>query len=231
MRYFPLVLVLLIWGCDESNTAEVLIHRHHRAIGPTMHLENITTLANCTSPEGNYTTRTESSLLDDYVLFRQDYDYKPNPFYALILDRKTGYGLDSLLHNQGPLSEPVIAVIKAHEFHEMLFQPEDRYTDLLQIEDTVFFEEKVHQVKASDHLGLPVRLFFHEKNDLLIGISQANPYKKGEVIQVHFYDWEKKDGIRIFNRVEIKQGKKQEYHFHFQSVEWNLTEFQNRTVE
>lgn len=225
MRYFFILSTFLFWSCEDGNPAEVLMHKHHRAVGHSQHLENLTTFARCSGPDGDYTTRTSSSLVDDYVLFRQDYAYKPNPFYALILDKKTGYGLDTALHNQGPLSEPIIAVIKAHEFHEMLLQPEDRYSDLTQIEDTVFFDEKVHQVKASDHLGLPVRLFFNRNNQLLVGLSQANPYQKGEVIRVHFFDWDKKDGIRVFNQLEIQQGKKS-YHFQFDSIAWNTPDFQ-----
>jgi len=212
-------------ACDDSSRLERIINKHHKAVGKTAKIENLRTKADCVGPAGNYITSTNSSFTDDYVLFEQDYDYKSS-FKAAIYSFDEGYGLDTNSVSQGPLSPTIIAVLKAHEFHEVMMQPEKRYDEMRLLEDTVFFDQKCRQIRASDHLGLPVRLYFDKKNHLMAGFSQVNPYKKGEVISIHFSEWEKKDRIKVFKKLEIRQGKKDRYLFDYQEVSWNNPDFE-----
>ncbi|MEQ9304166.1 MAG: hypothetical protein RJQ14_09645 [Marinoscillum sp.] len=221
-RFIPGLLVL-IFGCGDS--PDHIIHKHHQMVGDLSGIENITAFANCSNSDGIYTTYTESSFQDDYLLFQQEYAFKKNPFYALILSKEEGYGLDTLLTSQGPLSDPVIAVLKAHEFHEMMLQPEDRYFGMKQIEDTLFFNQKCLQLIASDHLGLPVRLFFDKTSKLMAGIAQSNPYKKGEIIRVHFEGWFVRDQIKLFHTVRVMQGESDEYILEYKNITINNPDF------
>ncbi|MEQ8582415.1 MAG: hypothetical protein RIC30_02235 [Marinoscillum sp.] len=225
-----LIPLLLLCACQTSEPAQMILDRHRETVGNTSEIRSLSTLSNCVGPEGNYTTYTSSSFTDDYVLFQQDYDYKPNPFYALILDKEEGYGLDENLVVQGPLSKPVIAVLKAHEFHEVMLQPERRYFRMRLLEDTTFFDQKCHQLIASDHLGLPVRLYFDKKSRLMAGISQVNPYKKGEIIQVHFEKWNKKNTPVIFEQLTILQGS-ETYSFEYEYVDFSTEEIEKITFE
>ncbi|MEQ8471423.1 MAG: hypothetical protein RIC35_09565 [Marinoscillum sp.] len=222
-RFLPGLLLIII-GCGDS--ADHIIWKHHEMVGDLSDLKNITAFANCESSDGHYTTYTESSFEDDYLLFQQVYDFKSNPFYALILKKDEGYGLDTTLTSQGPLSEAVIAVLKAHEFHEMMLEPEKRYFGMKQIEDTVFFNQKCNQLIASDHLGLPVRLFFDKTTKLMAGISQSNPYKKGEIIRVHFEGWFKKDQIKVFHTVKVEQGESDEFILEYDNITFNNPDFE-----
>ncbi len=224
MRYLIGLLTVTLYSC--GNSADHVINKHYQALGDVDEIENITTKADCMGPEGRYQTVTKSSTSDDYLLFLQDYEYKPNPFYALIKTKSKGYGLDTSLTSLGPLSNAVIAVLKAHEFHEMMLQPDKRYFGLKQLEDTTFFDQKCSQLIGSDHLGLPVRLFFDKESNLMAGIAQANPYKKGEVICVHFEDWNYGNGIPMFNRVNIRRGKKDQHILEYNKIVLNHPEFE-----
>lgn len=221
-----LPVCLLIWSCQTSEPAREVLKKHQKAIGDISQINTINTLAECTGPDGAYTTYTESSFQDDYLLFLQDYGYKPNPFYALILDKATGFGLDTSMTSRGPLSDPVVAVLKAHEFHEILLQPEDRYFNMSKLEDTVYFGQRCNQLIASDHLGLPVRLYFDKKTSLMAGFSQSNPYKKGEVISIHFKNWDKESSPVIFRNLVIHQGDSDHFRFDYQYVTWNHPDFE-----
>lgn len=224
MRTIFGILVLVLWGCTDS--ANNVIKLHHEALGDASDITSIIAKAECIGPDGDYKTITKSSTTDDYLLFLQDYQYKPNPFYALIENKKQGFGLDTNFRSQGPLSNAIIAVLKAHEFHEMMMQPELRYFDLKQLEDTIFYGQNCAQLIGSDHLGLPVRLFFDKDTHLMAGIAQANPYKKGEVISVHFDDWNYSNQIPLFNTVNIHQGKKDQYTIKYNKVIFNHPEFE-----
>lgn len=230
-RLLPILFLLISISCTDTSPTEKIIRKHHRAVGKTKKINNLITYANCQGPEGNYTTYTSSSFTDDYVLFKQDYEYRNNPFYAVIYQKDTGYGLDTALSSQGPLSDPVIAVLKAHEFHELMMQVDLRYSGMELIGDTIFFDQPCAQIRASDHLGLPVRLYFNKKTNLLEGMSQSNPYKRGEIISVHFFDWEKVDGLKVFKKLEIQQGKVDRYLFEFENIEWNVSDFNKLSVE
>lgn len=224
MRNLIILISIGLFSCSES--ADDVLHKHHQALGDISTIENIITKADCQGPDGSYKTTTKSSFTDDYLLFLQDYDYKPNPFYALIKTKEKGFGLDTNFTNQGPLSNAIIAVLKAHEFHEMMLQPDQRYFDLKQLEDTVFFDQQCTQLIGSDHLGLPVRLYFDKKTHLMAGIAQANPYKKGEVICVHFEDWKFNNEVPLFNRVNIRQGKDDQYILDYNKIIFNHPEFE-----
>lgn len=217
-------LLIGLIGCQKSEPTKRILEAHLKAVGDISRIENISTTADCQGSEGHFMTSTESSFTDDYLLFKQEYDYK-NPFYAVIIDKKSGYGLDTTLHPQGPLSEAIIAVLKAHEFHEMMLQPDTRYFEMKPLEDTTFYDQKCVQLIASDHLGLPVRLYFDLQTKLMAGISQSNPYKKGEVISVHFENWREIKNLQLFTKVTVQQGLKSTFHFDFKSIQWNATEF------
>lgn len=225
IRILCLLPLLALLNCRDADPVNQILQAHAKATGDQSWIENIVASASCEGPDGPYTTLTESSFTDDYLLFKQDYLSK-NPFYALIITKAEGYGLDSALHRQGPLSEAVIAVLKAHEFHEMMLQPETRYFHIKLLEDTTFYDQQCRQLIASDHLGLPVRLYFDKHTQLMAGIAQSNPYKKGEVISVHFENWNREKQPVFFEKVTIHQGKKSVFTVNYTSIHWNDPAFQ-----
>lgn len=219
--FFPL---LLLTFCAQKNTVDQIISAHKDQIGDLNSIENITTSATCEGPEGTYTTRTSSSFTSDYLLFQQDYKYKNHPFYAVIYTKEEGYGLDSTLSRQGAISKPVIAVLKAHEFHELVMQVDERYFQLQLENDTSIFGVDCKQITAVDHLDYPVRLFFNDRTRLMEGFSQINPYKKGEIISVHFKNWQEIAGKTLFDQVIILQGN-QAYQFNYNRIKINDPHF------
>lgn len=226
-----LIPLLLLYGCEQKPSADETIAAHTLQFTDLVKYENLTTRASCEGPDGSYTTITESDLSSGYLLFKQTYAYKPNPFYALIYSKTEGYGLDSSLTNQGALSNNITAVLKAHEFHELMFQVDQRYFEMEAGNDTVYFDVKCRQISAVDHLDYPVKLFFNKETALMEGLSQANPYKKGEVIRVHFEQWVKKGTLPIFTKVLIHQGKNQQYEFNYQDIAFDEPGFEKLRVK
>ena len=65
----------------------------------------------------------------------------------------------------------------------------------------------------------------------MAGIAQANPYKKGEVICVHFEEWNYNNPVPIFNRVNIRQGKKDQYILDYNKIIFNHPEFEELVLQ
>ena len=229
-KILPLIYLPIVMGCQQGISVQEVLDKHRAAIGDTESLSNLYTLSACEGPEGAYTTETHSSLGDDYLLFKQDYTYKDNPFYAAIYTKSKGQGLDTLLQPRGALSEVVIAILKAHEFHELMLQVGDRYFEMDLAGDTVFFDTKCWQIQAVDHLSYPVKLFFNKRTGLMEGFSHVNAFNKNEVIQVHFEDWETVKDLNLFKKVMIKQGDLKKYYFDFQNIEWNSDRFKKLEI-
>ncbi len=225
-----LIPLILLLSCGEQTPAERIVNKHLKAVGKTNKIKTLETAAKCSGPDGNYITKTSSSFRSDYVLFQQDYSYK-SAFYSVVYSKEKGFGLDSSYISQGPLSTTVIAVLKAHEFHEMMMQPQTRYFSMQLGGDTTFYGQKCQYIDAVDHLDLPVKLYFDSQTHLMAGISQANPFSKGEVISVHFLEWTNQNQIKLFTQLEIDQGKNDHYDFDYFEIEWNNPDFRKLKVE
>ncbi len=223
-----LIIMLMVVGCSPSATD--IIENHLKAIGKTDFIKTISTKATCKGPEGRYTTSTQSRSDTDYLFFAQDYTYK-SPFYALVFSMEKAFGLDSTMTNKGPLSKPIIGVMKAHEFHELMMQPLDRFSIEDKQPDTLYFEEECRRVIAKDRLDLPVTLFFNKQTNLLVGFTQVNPYKKSELIQIHFEDWLEMDGVKVFDKVSILQGENARFSFDFEFILFNDPDFKELGTE
>lgn len=225
---FFLTLILALSGCSPS--ASDIVESHLKAVGKTDFIETISTKASCKGPEGRYTTSTQSRFDTAYLFFAQEYSYK-SPFYALVYSMEKAFGLDSLLTNKGALSKPIIGVMKAHEFHELMMQPLDRFTIEDRAPDTLYFEEECRRLLAKDRLELPVTLYFNKQTNLMAGFTQVNPYKKSELIQIHFEDWLEMDGVKVFDKVSILQGEDTRFSFDFEFILFNDPDFKELSTE
>lgn len=222
-RFYVIVPVLLFAACQTTGPAQKILDAHHKVIGDLSEIQTITATATCEGPDGPYSLHTESSFLDDYLLFQQNNPTKPS-FYAAILNESEGYGLDTTLRSQGKLSEAVIALLKGHEFYEIVLQPEMRFSTMRIGRDTLFFDRPCVELLASNFLGLPVHLYFDQQTHLMAGLTQVNPYKKKEVIQVHFETW-KEGNPGFFQQVTVYQGQHTVYRFSYQSLSVNDPDF------
>jgi len=216
--------LLLLAACTPSDPAEQVVNAHLKIVGEVT-FQTLTSEASCQSPEGTYRTQTESDLQSDYLLFRQWYDFKPEPFYAVIFDTKTGFGLDSAMRSQGALSEAIIGVLKGHEFHEIAYQPHLRFRELALASDTLYFEAACRQINAIDRLGYPVKLFFSKESQLMEGFSMVNPYRKKEVISVHFENWDTAHQPPTFRKVRIRQGNEGIFTFSYEKISFDSPSF------
>lgn len=222
-------LVMFATGCSQMTPEEQIIHNHYSKIGATETVRSLVTQADCYGPDGKYTTLTESNFNADYLFFEQVYEYR-NSFCALIREYDEGFGLDSTYKNAGALSEAVIGVLKAHEFHELMLQVDHRFTELEQKNDTLFFGVDCIRIKAYDPLSLTSSLFFNKQTQRMEGFTQVNPYEKDELIQVHFEDWYEQDGLWLFDKLTILQGSKATYKFDYNLVEINSPTFKTRNI-
>lgn len=216
--------MIVLTACGPSDPAEQVVNAHRKIIGEVT-FQTLTSEASCQSPEGTYRTQTESDLQSDYLLFQQWYDFKPDPFRAVIFDTKIGFGLDSAMRNQGALSEAIIGVLKGHEFHEIAYQPHQRFHELALANDTLYFEAACRQLNATDRLGYPVKLFFSKNSQLMEGFSMVNPYRKKEVISVHFENWDTAQQPPIFGKVRIRQGNEGIFTFSYEKIQFDSPDF------
>jgi|APTNR8051073442_1049403.scaffolds.fasta_scaffold00001_666 hypothetical protein len=216
-----LTIGLMIMGCHQKPTADDLIEKSMNVYGSDT-IETIQTIANCQSPEGNYTTEIHSAK-DDYTYFKQVYSYQIIPFEAVVLGLDTGFQL----HPDSSLTElrsGDIHIIKGHEFHEILFELNKRFHQFGEPESVMEESMKLFRVAALDMLNNPVELFFHQQAGTLESMTFLNPDDTNEVIRITYSNRKQIQGIFLPMHVEILQGDKK-FSFDYTSIKINAVDF------
>lgn len=232
MTYHARFLFLgLIWisffSCSqESLSPAEIIEAHMTYVYPNgrTSIENITTVANCKGPDGNYITVTESLGEKDYLYFHQNFFYQEN-FSAVVVDAQTVYAVDESLQVSDTLSETTAWVLKTHEFHKIILQLDDWFSEFKPAPDTVYFSIPSRQLTAKDQWEQPFRLFFDLENGQCIGFQFENQLNPGELLRVFYKDWQPHGDYVLSDKVDIIQGEDQVYSFDFDSVELNKPTF------
>ena len=223
-----LVIVFFCFDCSQSKE-DAILEKHVKSLGEIESVNCIIAKAACEGPDGKYSTLTESTMSQPYLFFEQEYADK-SPLMVLVQNYGEGYGLDSAYDNAGHISTAMIGVVKAHEFHKLIIELEDRYSDFQYSQDTTYFELESVELLATDPLGFPVKFYFDKSKGRINGFTMRNPYKKSELIQVYFSEWYENEGVNIFDKVEILQGSKARYEFNYETVVFNDPTFKKKSL-
>ena len=236
--YLRAVLIMsALTGCygKEKKTddgiagAEDIILASMSAVAPATErdkIENIISVANCISPQGSYSTIVHTAI-DDYMYFRQEYKYKPEPFEAVIINDTTGYATDNL---ENALPKEAVYTIRGHAFHNILLELPQRFHSF-SIPDTVQKDKQsCYRIKATDELNNTATLFFDRASGRLSVLDIVNPDNRQETISIRFSDWKNADQFILPHHINIEQGGKM-YVFDFSVIDINSPAFKKRIIQ
>ncbi|MBK6825684.1 MAG: hypothetical protein IPG86_01775 [Chitinophagaceae bacterium] len=232
---FLLAPVVFYSSCDlplkaekkELNAEEVMTASLDAVGSPAAResIHSIICLAECSSPQGSYSTEmhTDSS---GYSYFKQTYSYKPDSFEAIVQHKTAGW-------STGPprqfLSPEAIAVIRGHEFLNLVLQTDQRFSGFEQPLLVARKNGEYLQVNARNETGDTCTLFFDPVTHLFRELHFQNPGQPGEIIQTRFSDWRKVNDLQLPHHVEIIQAGKN-YRFDFIKISLNDPGFRQKII-
>ncbi len=206
---------LSIISCDKRKNSKP----NGLSLNPRyLEIKDINSLAKCKGPKGNYTTKVISKK-DGSILFTQIYSYQnAAPFIAEINADAKGIVLDENSMVVDTLSELAIEMIRGHDFHRMQTNPEVFY-------GRIKFKERLtanmELYAAVDRLQNPVKIYYNTNIKQIERVAFRNMMDSTEVIEIVFKKWIDSDFGKLAKEIEIIQGKKDTFHFHFETVKIN----------
>lgn len=231
---FILTHLVFIFGCGSRTenknkdilTADDVVVSSLISLGPDTarrNVENIIALADCVSPGGKYTTEVHADT-GGYMLFRQEYTYKPAPFEAVIENDTIGYSMDD---PSARLSKEMVYGIRSHAFHLVLLQLQQRFHSFSKPVTVQNDSVILYRITAKDELKNDCTLYFDRTTGLLSVLEILNPDNKQEVIRTVFTDWRKTGDILLPYHIDIYQGSKW-FTFDFIRIDINSLSFKKK---
>lgn len=184
----------------------------------------ILTRADCTGPNGPYTTEIHSGP-NGYLYFKQIREGDQIPFVAVVFDNQSAFSLKEVYSFDETLSLPVITMLRGHDFQRMARSPETFFGPLNYEGKTKVKDKKVKKYTGKDLLGEPVNLYFNNDNDLL-KVDFTNSLDTTETIEILFRTFQNTSEGRIVSKVEIIQAGKDIFTFDFTEVIFNCPFFE-----
>lgn len=236
-----LALLFVVFGCSDSDPGEtrtnstikatvekkpvppVMIQATLNAIAPDpvrTQIQNLVSFANCVSPLGKYTTQVNTAP-DGYMYFKQVFNYKRDPFEAVLTKDSAWYTLGD---TTDVLPQKLIFSVRNHAFHNVLLELPERFHDFA-IADSVEISKKIlYRVKAKDARNNYCAFYIDPASSRLSMWQFINPDNRTDTLSVRFSDWKNTGGFNLPFKVDIVQGGNR-LAFNYTTIEINSPNF------
>lgn len=186
-------------------------------------LQSLQSFAQCKSPLGKYTTHVITAS-DGYMYFKQVFDYRADPFEAILTKDSAWYNLGDTIDL---LPRSLVFSVRNHAFHNILLELQERFHDF-EIADSVEMNNQLfYRVKAKDALGHNCAFYFDPGNNQLSFWQFLNPAKLTDTLSVKFTDWKNTGGFKLPFHIDIVQSGKL-LTFEFTRIGINSPDFEKK---
>ncbi|GEM_PF-1044330 len=221
--------LLSSFSCSKKRSTDQNNHIKRIELTPKYkQIENLISIADCQGPDGNYITEVHSTK-NGYTYFSQKYEYKDDEFEVILENEDFGYSVDLASGQKDTLSQPVLEVIKGHEFHKISLFPDMFFSNIMYQKDSIFRSQSCEVFSATDHSRNPVRIFYDRNEMLIIGFNFYNPFDPSEKIETHFQKWEASDYGKLVKELEIVQAERDTFNFIFNRILINSEKFDRKS--
>ncbi|NNE26021.1 MAG: hypothetical protein HKN09_04210 [Saprospiraceae bacterium] len=211
-----LLLTTFILSCKSDRLSNVNLELDERYAS----INSIQTIANCTSPAGQFVTEVNSKS-DGDCLFIQNNDIDSSTFIAHITPDNIGFILDENHAVLDTLSDKGIEMIKGHEIHRIMTSPESFYNDIRYNKTEDYLGTTYPVFSAEDGLNNPIKIFYNPDKKRLKKIELVNPLDTSQIIEIVNNTWMNTSFGKMPKEVDIIQAKKDTYRFSFIKVDVN----------
>ena len=211
---FLMFVILIMDSCIDKETTKGIL-----TLEPKYgQIQDIISIADCSSPFGEYTTEVHS-LADGSCYFIQKFDDNEVPFAVKVDSINQGYLIGENNSIIDTLSREDVEMIRSHEIHKMSIDPSHFYSDL-QYKKNATYKEKEHELyKGVDGLGNSVHIFYCREEKLISKIELQNPKDTTQTIELFYDGWVQSKYGAMVKEIHIVQAKKDTFFFTFKSVE------------
>lgn len=215
---YTLVFTVGIFSCDkkENKIPELLLDSRYQQI------DSISTLANCNGPRGKYLTKIVSKK-DGYLHFLQIYKYNEDAtFIAELTSENKGFVIDENKNIIDTLSNISALMIRSHDFHRLLTNPNLFFDDITFNQIT---KNNLELYTARDKLNNPVKIYYNKSTKQISDVIFLNMMDTTETIKIRTEKWIDSKYGKMTKEIEIIQAKKDTFNFNFERIE--LSEIEN----
>jgi len=201
--------LLLASSAASQSSASVVIENSFKAIGGRANaakVDSIYSWAECTGPNGPYTTEI-SSARGGKILFTQKRQ-TGKAYFGLSDGRNAISGSDPAGETKAAGEREVFAW-RSHDFARIAIDVEGFFSKFEAEADGTFEGRSAAILRAVDQLGNPARVYFEKRSGSMLGFTIRNPFAaEAEEIRTVFREWKSVDGLRLPSKVVVtdKQG-------------------------
>lgn len=211
-RCFHICTLILITSICAANLsaqeADVVIENSLRAIGSEKDISNIRSIraiADCTGPNGNYTTEIFSAG-NGRLIFRQ---VRAGSVYTGQTNGQVFWTKDEKTRDHTVADKKAASAWRSHDFQALAMGVSERFKDLAFESEEDFGGKTALKYRATDELEKPATLFFDKQTKLLLGSVIQNPFNdRGEPIRTVFNEWRQVGKVKLPSKITVtdKQG-------------------------
>jgi hypothetical protein len=207
----------------QSSPAEV-IENSLKAIGGSKDLSEIRSIhavADCTGPNGNYSTEIFSAH-DGRMVFRQV--RQNGTVYYGQTNGQTFWTKDETTGKFSFADKRAAAVWRGHDFARLAAEVAERFRDFTFAGDEKFADKTALKLRAVDELGNPVEIFFDKGTKLILGLTTQNPFsEQPELVRTVINEWKRVGNVKLPSKVTATD-KKGDWVLNFREISLNKTD-------
>ncbi|MDG2450188.1 MAG: hypothetical protein P8M34_11140 [Saprospiraceae bacterium] len=180
--YFIYIIAFVCCFENKTDIREIALQPGYSQI------QNIISIADCSSPFGLYTTEVHS-LEDGSCYFVQKFSDTEAPFEVKINFDNVGF----LINNQDSIIDTLsledVEMIRGHEFHKLSMNPAFFFDDIRHSK-SIEFQGCINEIySGKDGLGNPVSIYYNKRKKLVNKIELLNPKDKSQSIEIIYAKW------------------------------------------